>query len=241
MESIFSFLGFNFSNPVWQLIVFWLWAVTALGGAAVVIGGLASSIFQYYISSTAERAADVRIAEAGKIASEANERAVLAQLNLERERVERLRLEAAVQKISPRTILPAQADAIRAALAQSTARAVPITVTNDTNCPDCGPYATEIRDLLRSLGFMIDEQVVVAANIRSKRGLVFAAPREPSSAAAASEVAKAFADAGLVPDIASNAPMRMVRPGPGILGPGMAVPGFEILILSITPAPTPSP
>lgn len=83
----------NFANPIWQTLVFWLWAAVAMGGGVAVICSFTSAIVQYYISDTTEKEArkdineskekivqaEAKIRDADARIAEANARAVQAE------------------------------------------------------------------------------------------------------------------------------------------------------------------
>ncbi len=217
----------NWLSSIWQTVVIWLWVAAAFGGALVVATSLLSSIFSYKISSATEAQAKVerdenvrltseadararngeaRAAIANAEAARANERAAALELQIEHEQTERLRLGAAVEKISPRMLLPLQADAIRASLGQSAIRGVPVALEYDASCADCSSYSAQIGDLLNSLGFRAIGGIVIGPGMRSRRGLALGVPDPQSLPQAIKALTVAFAGAGVAMDVVQQAP-----------------------------------
>lgn len=95
----------GFSLQFWQVIVFWLWAASAVGGGVAVVAALGSSVISYYITDATEAAAKVEIGnakatagQANETAGRANERAAVlekeaAEARLEQEKIARSNLE----------------------------------------------------------------------------------------------------------------------------------------------------
>ncbi|WP_157080737.1 hypothetical protein [Methylobacterium variabile] len=70
----------GFSLQFWQVVVFWLWAASAVGGGVAVVAALGSSVISYYISDETQRVADRQIAAANESAGKANERAATLEV-----------------------------------------------------------------------------------------------------------------------------------------------------------------
>lgn len=94
----------GYSLQFWQVVVFWLWVVAAVGGGVAVAASFASSIVSYYISDATQKDADREIAKANASASSANEAAGKANvragqlgLQVEQEKTRRLQLQKSMQ------------------------------------------------------------------------------------------------------------------------------------------------
>lgn len=182
--------------------------------------------------------AEARIAEANsrgeqarQEAAQANERTAALELQVEQERKERLRLDATVEKILPRSLLISQANIIRARLLLSRLSSVSIKVSHDGACADCALYARQISELLASIGMSVQPGMVFGSSIRAPGGLALGVLDPTHLSTAANSLIAAFMQAGIAFDVVQDDPRG--RP-PGIIGmPQMEWPELTITVMAV--------
>lgn len=145
----------GFSLQFWQVVVFWLWAASAVGGGVAVVAALGSSVISYYITDATESAAKIEIgnakataSRADEAAANANERAAQTELALEQERSQRLELQ---RKVLGRRLSEEQKKTIVEYL-RSDAITVPVMVWTVKGDNEALFYAADITDCLKEAG-----------------------------------------------------------------------------------------
>jgi hypothetical protein len=131
----------------------WGWRLSAIGAAITVVGvallwwgtRIRDHDFEQNIANLHNRAARFE-----KEAADARERSIMLERNLERERIERLKLE---EKQKPRRITPQQRATLLACLA-SVAKG-PVTVVPKTFDTEAEQYAAQLTEVLREAKFEI--------------------------------------------------------------------------------------
>lgn len=109
----------GYSLQFWQVVVFWLWAASAVGGGVAVVAALGSSVISYYISDATQKAADAEVANAKATGEQARAEAAVANEGAKRadQRIAELNLEIAKMR-SPRSIDAIKGEAIIAAVSK---------------------------------------------------------------------------------------------------------------------------
>lgn len=185
----------GFSLQFWQVVVFWLWAVTAVGGGVAVVAALGSSIISYYVTAETEAAAKVEIGNAKAVAGQANEsagksheraaslekEAANARLRQEELARDNLKLQQEIEatrqqanriemRVAPRTLSAAQKEQILQTLGSSGGKIAVIMAINSD--PEASAYGDQIVSALKDAGISITvTRSSFAITINSSEGL----------------------------------------------------------------------
>jgi len=208
----------GFSLQFWQLVVFWLWAASAVGGGVAVVAALGSSVISYYISEETQTAATRDIAganatagRANEAASQAHERSLKLAIELEQERIARLEIEARVQEqgaqvkgLMPRRLSDDQKKSI---IDEASKKQSSILMLMDTNAADMKYLFAEVSGALQAAGWKVQtgQMTGIASPPPSGIGLLVSDTKNLSDA---ENILKAVFDNARIPFDVQENPMK---------------------------------
>lgn len=143
-----------------------------------------------------ERAAALEAqAEQARLAQRQLEQSnLLVQRDLERERIERLRLEAEVSRLKPRKLSQQQTDAITSNIVSTHAF---VHIGADAACSDCRNYSVQISAAIRAAGWAVNESMLVGVPEQPQAGLLVRFDKDQRTSPAAEMLLKALSNANV--------------------------------------------